>query len=202
MYLETKSQFEDAIKINKTIPRFPSAANGEKSITEKLNDVFDNFQEIEVDSNIISRLRLEKKTTLELQWTDPVRIFLPKMWTLEYELASSILYRYLALSVELARLEKGDIHFEINKEVLDESLERIENKYLNTVPTPQESYEVFRPLDDGIISKAATAQYLAYILEDQKKQVKDKIKNDPTLKYLIDAITYVTKPLDDEVCNA
>ena len=58
-------------------------------------------------------------------------------------------------------------------------------------------YEIFKPLNEGKVSKASTAQYLAEILnrtnETERIMVINILKTDPFLKYLRDAIYYVTK---------
>lgn len=200
-YLLTKTQFEAAIKNNKTVLRFPNTPKGQKSINDKLQDVFESIPEKEIDNSIITQLRLEKKRKLESQWIDPVRIFLPDQWTLEYELASSCLYRHLALAIEFAKLEKNNIDFKLEKEIIKVCKDCVKEKYSNQNPADQESYDIFRPLDDGLISKAATAQYLACLLEHSNSNIGKVLKSDLKLKYLIDAIIYVTKPFEDEIRN-
>lgn len=200
-YLKSKAQFEAVIKNNKKIPRFPNAQKGRKSINDKLQDAFESIPEKEINNSIITQLRLEKKRKLESQWIDPVRIFLPDQWTLEYEFASSSLYRYLACAIECAKAEDSNSKFVLNQESFDEIKKDVIEAYPNKKPKPQESYDIFKPLDEGRISKAATAQYLAYLLENCKVNIGKILKSDPALKYLIDAIIYVTKPFEDEIRN-
>lgn len=66
----------------------------------------------------------------------------------------------------------------------------------------QRAYDIFSELDDGNVSKAATAQYLADMLSKQhQKEIGDNSENtikyilehDPYLQYIIDAIKHVTK---------
>ena len=64
------------------------------------------------------------------------------------------------------------------------------------------SYQIFAPLNEGTISKAITAQYLAGMIVGDLPPVKDNdvikaeikriINTDEKLKYLKDAIEYAT----------
>ena len=70
------------------------------------------------------------------------------------------------------------------------------------IPTREISYEVFAPLNEGKVSKAITSQYLAGMLvgdlppvkdnDEFKEKIKRIIDTDEKLKYLKDAIEYVT----------
>ena len=70
------------------------------------------------------------------------------------------------------------------------------------MPTKAVSYEIFEPLNEGKVSKAITAQYLAGMLvgdlppvkgnDEFKEAIKRIINTDEKLKYLKDAIEYVT----------
>lgn len=71
-----------------------------------------------------------------------------------------------------------------------------------TSPTREISYKIFTPLNEGTISKAITAQYLAGMIVGDLPPVKDNdvikakiehiINTDEKLKYLKNAIEYVT----------
>ena len=55
------------------------------------------------------------------------------------------------------------------------------------------TYNIFKPINDGIVSKAIVAQYLAFILEqDSSDKYKGILESDEYLKYMIDAIKHVT----------
>ena len=69
-------------------------------------------------------------------------------------------------------------------------------------PSREDSYKIFAPLNDGTVSKAITAQYLAGMItgqlppikgnDDLKKKVKGIIENDERLEYIKKAIEHVT----------
>ena len=71
------------------------------------------------------------------------------------------------------------------------------------LPTKDEAYEIFRPLNDGTVSKAITAQYLAGMITGEfppvsngvinKDTIKETFETDDNLKYLVNAIMHVTK---------
>lgn len=202
-YFESLTQFEQTVKKNKTEKRFQPTVKGKPSILEQLKRVYKDHKskDMLMDKTYIDLIRAEKKAKIETEWNDPVNIFLPDQWTLEYEFASSSLYRYLACAIECAKAEDSNSKFVLNQESIDEIKKDVIEAYPNKKPKPQESYDIFKPLDEGRISKAATAQYLAYILESDKGNIGKILKSDPALKYLIDAIIYVTKPFEDEIRN-
>ncbi|MGL5013712.1 MAG: ATP-dependent nuclease [Bacteroidales bacterium] len=195
-YFESQKQFEQAIKDNRITKKFPPTAVGVPSILEQLKEIYKShiLEDKPMTSESITSMRIDKKNILESDWQDPVRIFLPNQWTLEYEIASSLLYRHLAIAIECARKEDKDPSFVFNAESIDKIKNDILEIYPNENPTAQESYDIFKLLDKGQISKAATAQYLAFLLEHSKSDIGKVLKTDPALKYLIDAIIHVTKP--------
>ena len=70
-------------------------------------------------------------------------------------------------------------------------------------PTKEERYKIFEPLNDGTVSKAITAQYLAGMLAGELAPVRDGtvsrdavrsiVENDDKLNYLVEAIKHVTE---------
>lgn len=143
-----------------------------------------------------------------------IKIFLPKQWTLEYEIACSKLYKYLWQAILIAKQESNK-SFCYNEELLNKKYKEVEDKLLRchgkmccsngTVPhDAQLSYNIFKELNDKSASKAATAQYFADILLSQhEKEVDDNsldtikqiLLSDSYLEYIVKAIEYVTEPL-------
>lgn len=93
---------------------------------------------------------------------------------------------------------------EIDNEALNKLWEEVTEVYPNRyIPTKEETYKIFKPLNDGTVSKAITAQYLAGMLAGELAPVNDGtvnidevrsvIESDDKLKYLVDAIKHVTK---------
>lgn len=159
--------------------------------------------------------RNSKKQRLEQKNNEgEIRIFLPKQWTLEYEIACSGLYKYLWQAILIGKKEENknfdydQFLVETRKEV-EQKLQRCAGQtcciYGNVNHDKDLSYKIFSYfLDDSKVSKAVTAQYLADILsrryEFEKNEndnscntVKYILENDPYLKYIVDAIKHVTK---------
>jgi putative ATP-dependent endonuclease of OLD family len=123
---------------------------------------------------------------------------LPENWTLEYELASSKLYKYLIQACRVAQKEKS-VSFAPNDSLFATIKTAVETEYTaEQLADAKETYSIFRPFNDGTISKAGTAQYLAEILSSTEGAERDKVvgilKTDQSLKYIREAIYYVTEP--------
>jgi putative ATP-dependent endonuclease of OLD family len=196
-FFSTKVEFEEFIKSNKTVVRFPSQPQGKSSINEQLLQVFDNEQQVQLNEERLSVLRQRKKARIENQWNKSlVKIFLPEQWTLEYEIASTKLDQYLYQAIELAKREKANPTFEANDDIYNAVKSEVNSKYpVDTSSDKQKIFNVFQPVCKGNVSKAIVAQYLAEILNREKKagvNVKEMI-SDPFLKYIVDAIHYVTE---------
>lgn len=139
-----------------------------------------------------------------------IKIFLPMQWTLEYEIACSQLYKYLWQAILVAKKENNQ-RFDYEKLLLaarneiDVAMKTCHGKTCSTNKTVQNdaqlAYDIFRDLNDGNASKAATAQYLSDILLRQHEKekndnspdtVKQILLSDPYLQYIVQAIEYVT----------
>ncbi|MDR2085305.1 MAG: AAA family ATPase, partial [Bacteroidales bacterium] len=155
-------------------------------------------QEVSNETSL-SAHREDKKREIENKWNSklPVRIFLPEQWTLEYEIASSKLYKYLYQAIELSKKEKADPIFEANDEIYIELKNETNTKYpAERLSNKKVIYDIFEPICKGNVSKAIVAQYLAEILKREKEagvNVKEMVCSDPFLKYIVKAIYYVTE---------
>lgn len=154
----------------------------------------------DVTNDIIKDLRQKKKEQIEKEIDGGcIKIFLPNHWTLEYEIALSCIYKELYQATLLTEIEIRGLEMVLNDKDYGVVKKKAENKYTTEFPSPQDAYEIFKPLNDGDISKAMTAQYLAEILskeassEASMKSLSDKIRQDENLKYIVDTIDYVTK---------
>lgn len=134
----------------------------------------------------IKYLREIKRNELQKRYNDEIRIFLPKCWTLEYDIARSTLFKKLALAIELAKYEMQDVN--ITNEILKKEKREIEKQYCSDI-TDEIAYKIFKPLNDGSVSKAITAQYLSELLTDADK---GDIESDEYLDYIVKAIKHVT----------
>ena len=172
---------------------------------ERMKAILTEENKTTLDEDILSRIRIEKSKRLENAInTDKINIYLPKSWTLEYEIAESGLYRLLATAIKVAQKEENDPDKEITDEVIMDLWNEVVAEYPDGhIPTKIEVYKIFAPLNDGIVSKAITAQYLAGMLSGvlppvnngtvKKEDVKSIVESDKKLKYLVDAIKFVTK---------
>ena len=113
-------------------------------------------------------------------------MFAAKNWTLEYEIAKSGLYKELDIAVKMAKGEQAGYKVTL-EEAKKESDETYKYGTNDTV-----AYQIFKPINDGIVSKAIVAQYLAEILESHPKEYKAVLESDEHLEYLVEAIKHVT----------
>ena len=191
--------FENEVRANKT----ENFAPGENTIN-RLKEVLSDDKKTRLDEAVLLKIRDEKTKRLEREINmGRIKIFLPKNWTLEYEIASSGLYRLLATAIRAAKMEVRNPELEMSDETLLELWRKVKEVYPDGhVATREDAYNIFAPLNEGTVSKAITAQYLAGIIsgdlspvkedEEMKRRVKDIIENDERLKYLKNAIEYVT----------
>jgi putative ATP-dependent endonuclease of OLD family len=202
-FFKTKTEFEDFLKNNKTIPRFPNQPSGQLSIKEQLLQIFDSEPQKALNEALLASLRKAKKDRIESQWNDklPVKIHLPEQWTLEYEIASGKLYKYLYQAIELAKIEKSNPYFSVSDDDFNTIKDSTNELYnVDNLTDKQQIYDVFKPVCGGIVSKAIVAQYLAQILTREQEagvDVSSMILSDMHLKYIVDAIYYVTEPIPE-----
>lgn len=149
---------------------------------------------------------IKKKGIEDANNEGEIHIYLPNQWTLEYEIACSKLQKYLFCAVYVAKRENNKKF--LYEEALLKANEEWAKKYSNNSSgetdeeVRQRAYDIFSELDDGNVSKAATAQYLADMLSKQhqteigdnsENTIKYILEHDPYLQYIIDAIKHVTK---------
>lgn len=196
----SKSVFEKEVRLHKKENFNP--------ITETLNrmkDVLTDGNLTTLNEELLEQIRKEKTEQLESEINaDGIKIFLPKAWTLEYEIAGSGLYRLLETAIRAAKKEAANQEQEITNELLKNLWNEVINDYPEgNTPTKEVVYKIFEPLNEGTVSKAITAQYLAGMLAGElppvsdnivdREEVKRIIESDEKLKYLVDAINHVTK---------
>lgn len=196
----SKSAFEKEVRLH--------IKENSNPITETLNrmkDVLTDGNLTTLNEEMLAQIRKEKTEQLESEVNaDGIKIFLPKAWTLEYEFAGSGLYRLLETAIRAAKKEAANQE----QEITDEVLKNLWNEVINDYPegntlTKEVVYKIFEPLNEGTVSKAITAQYLAGMLAGElapisdgtvnRDEVKSIVENDDKLKYLVEAIKYVTE---------
>lgn len=197
---ESKSAFEEEVRLYKNA----NLKSIGKTI-DQMKDILAEKKREVLNEKILEQIRKEKRTRLEDTINaDKIKIFLPQAWTLEYEIAGSGLYRLLATAIKAAQMEKAQPKAEIGNDALNKLWKKVTEVYPDGHrPTKEETYKIFAPLNDGTVSKAITAQYLAGMLAGElapvsdgtvnRDEVKSVVENDDKLKYLVEAIKHVTE---------
>lgn len=177
-----------------------------KPVEDTLNrmaEILSEDKQIIINEEILTQIREDKARRIENETnTDFIKIFLPKAWTLEYEIANSGLYKLLSTAIEAAHLEECHPEQEITNEEIMELWDDINTHYPEEhSPTKEEAYKIFQSLNDGTVSKAITAQYLAGMIAGElppvsngvvdRDTIKEIIETDENLKYLVNAILHV-----------
>jgi len=192
-FFESKTEFENYISAYKTVKRFPP-----NNIQTRLVTAFESIKKTTLTTEIIQSLRIKRRISKESEWKDDrIKIFLPEKWTLEYDIACSNLFRQIDQAILVSNIEKSNSSQSINEDTFKETKKEIESKYNGIELSPKISYDIFKPLSKGTISKASTSQYLAEILEtenEEDQKITKILNSDPYLKYLCDAIYHVTEP--------
>ncbi len=137
------------------------------------------------------------------------KVFMSSYWTLEYEIALSSFRKILYKSILWARKIQNSTSGYPKKEKLPEIQSKCgydfynwKKEYSNQERKNEKiAYNIYQPLLDKNVSKAITAQVFVDKLEtiakkspQKQEQVCRRILESPTLKYLVDAIAYVTEP--------
>lgn len=186
-YMQSWSELDEYITQHKKNKK-PISQNTRNAIREYYQT---NMSEI--TSEDIEEMREQRQAVLQGKYSndDCIKLFAPKEWTLEYEIARSSLFKELAAAIQLAKSKSMNL-------TINDSMKETYQKYTEATATAQISYDIFKPLNEGTVSKAITAQYLAEILESDKGKYRHLIESDEYLRYLVDAIKHVTKSHDEE----
>lgn len=145
---------------------------------------------------------------------DHTKVFLPCKWTLEYDIAldqalTCCFYESVLWAEKLSNAKTGEPQKKKAGEVWNKVQEDI-GKWEkcwdgDSRKNEKIAFEIYhQTMLDKDISKAITAQVFAEKLANrkQRKEIATTILNSERLKYLVDAICYVTKPRDTEAGNA
>ena len=181
-YVKTKSEFNEYLTRHKNAG---SRVVKKQERDEVIQYFIDNRTEITAEA--ITHLRQKKAEALAAVYPEgEIKLFTAKNWTLEYEIAKSGLYKELDIAVKMAKGEQAGLKttFEDAKKESDETYKDGTNDIV--------AYQIFKPINDGVVSKAIVAQYLAEILESHPKEYKAVLESDEHLEYLVEAIKHVT----------
>lgn len=198
--IKSKSAFKEDVRAHKTDAFTPVGENIDQMVAILTEDKKEVLNE-----DILSCLRAEKRAFLENTINDDdIKIFLPTSWTLEYEIARSGLFRLLETAVRAAQIEDSDFEQGISDKALMAIWKDVNESYPkeHVTTNKEEAYQIFKPLNDGSVSKAIVAQYLSGMIVGDlppvsngavsKDEIKHILESDENLKYLVDAIKYVT----------
>lgn len=114
-------------------------------------------------------------------------------WTLEFSLALSVLKKHLYKAVHINRYSKP---LEGNKkQEYEDFLEELKTKDLEK--SKEKAYEIFRPVNNKLVSKAEVAQTLACLIDDllemcpkEADKLAVAVREDSYLRYLVNAIEH------------
>ena len=93
----------------------------------------------------------------------------------------------MAAAVIMAKAEKAGKEVPLH----DEVMKKVSKEYSGESDSIK-AYTIFKPINDGSVSKAIVAQYLAEILMSGQNDYKAIFESDPYLKYIVDSIKHVT----------
>ena len=181
-YVRNKAEFNEFLTIHKK----DGARVVKKQERIDANQYFEDNRS-EITTEVINHLRQKKAETLSSIYPEgDIKLFAAKNWTLEYEIAKSSLYKELDIAVRMAKGEQSGntVTFEAAKKETEEVYKDGTNDAV--------AYQIFKPINDGVVSKAIVAQYLAEILEDKPAEYKSTLESDENLAYLVEAIKHVT----------
>lgn len=181
---------------------WPQDLTGKTKTIKSLADVLSDDNSITPDTASLDEYRLYQREQIEADINgDNIQIFLSPNWTLEYEFAKSKLYKLLAFALNMTKFGQ-DMPIEIlDNDLIQETWKEIETAYGNE--SIEDPYNLFKPINNGTVSKAICAQYLAEAISGRiecirqsqdnfSEWVQDVLETDTNIKYLADAIKYVT----------
>lgn len=145
----------------------------------------------------------KKKERLEGQ---NVMVFVSPLWTLEHDIATSSLQEDMLRAVLYAKKIQNSDKLALTdqkKQQVEAEIEELITEWnSNNYDDARRAFEIYYNivLKDNV-SKAIIAQCLAIILSEKEEQesLKQQILSDDKLKYLVDAIKYVTGTVETNV---
>ncbi len=187
----SKSSLLELVTSNKSIKRFPAG------IKKKIEDEVENCS-CDVTNKLISKLRKRKRS--DFNWLlnkQRTRVFVPSKWTLEYELAYSNIRLQLLYAINAAKVLKSNNDKALNKALFNE-IKRTANDFFKNCKKRganrnESAYMIFKPLNEGEVSKAVVSQILAQTIK-KTWDSRSLLLRDAHLQYICNAIYHVTEP--------
>lgn len=141
----------------------------------------------------IADKRIEKKAKYDGQ---EIKTFISPDWTLEYDISLSALRKEFYIAVLRAEKIKNSDTYGLTSAKITEVNQKVETDFTNWISEHKTEQEIAKAIYedymlDKNISKAIVAQCFAALLKECER-IKERIEVDEKLKYLVDAINYVT----------
>lgn len=144
----------------------------------------DEFTEEEIKKIIQNRVNNYKGGDVD--------VFIGNTWTLEFEIAKSVLNRTLHLAIQIAlftKIEERNFGIFDYKKIAKQCQSEFDAGQRQGKNANEIAVQIYSPLERELASKAITAQIFSKLLKRSRID-KQLIINDPNLKYLIDAIKH------------
>jgi len=162
----------------------------------KVSVVTDN--DIKPDSGLTQKQIKEKRTEKEAKYNgQDIRTFISPDWTLEYDIALSRLKKEFYTAVFRAEKIQNSDTYGLTPEKITDVKQKVETDFTTWTSEHKTEQEIAEAIYkdhilDKKISKAIIAQCFAALLKECEG-IKERIEGDEKLKYLVDAIKYVTE---------
>ena len=154
-----------------------------------------------LNKKYFDKLTQEKKNSITQKYAPynaNKKIFVAPEWTLEYSLSKSPLAELLWKSIHETRYKNPINISNMSK------FEMINDQIINNRDSisSQLAYDIFKPVNDKIVSKAIVAQKLAIEIgkldNTEKEELKAKVLSSSYTQYLVNAIKYAAQITDDD----
>lgn len=165
------------------------------TLTEGNREEIERLVKKDISEQTITSSELQKRKSLKDKYSNydaNLEVCIAPDWTLEYSLALSSLAPLLLESIQEVRYKKP---YEGKK---NEKFEELNERMLKKPRDPQVAYEVFKPINDKLVSKAEVAQRLAIKLNATARDpeagmvMKERVIKDDKLAYLVKAIVHAS----------
>lgn len=163
-------------------------------VTDLDTKIDENGQPMEQDDNID-----KKRDVIQNKYNSSdgnIKAFVSPLKTLEFDIALGNLYCYIDRAIQIAKKIKSSNDWITEQDIQDIQLQ----DFSNEKDTHKRASKIYEPLEKNQASKSVTAQWLGKLLNDDKENVLNRIKNDydekTGVKYLIEAIEHVTEKLN------
>jgi len=167
-----------------------------EGIGVKVAVITDN--DIKPDSGLTEEQIKKKRTEKETKYNgQEVKTFISPDWTLEYDIALSGLKKEFYTAVLRAEKIRNSDTYGLTDNKITEINEKVETDFNTWTSEHKTDQEISKAIYEGYmlrkeISKSIVAQCFASLLK-KCEGIKERIEVDEKLKYLVDAIKYVTK---------